>query len=199
VVHIADGCKLLIEQLYYLSQKSRLDEHVLFPEQVATILGARVEDTNTVVDFLETSGYIKCGRPFGKPYSWIKLTSKGQQLVVHASLLEQAFEVQPPTQLQPGISSQPPIAKPEESIRSHFEYAVHTRDTVNIQKLVEGTEFPMELVAEMKESLYHVAEALEQKDDGPLRELLTTLILKGGLETTLVGVKALLAVCGMEI
>ena len=60
------GCRLLLEQLYYLSQKNRLDKHILVPEQVAAILESRVEDTNTVVNFLEASGYVKCGRAFGK-------------------------------------------------------------------------------------------------------------------------------------
>ncbi|MCF8564378.1 hypothetical protein LLE49_06415 [Alicyclobacillus tolerans] len=182
MVHVAHRCRLLLEELYKLSRKSRLDEQLLFPEQVSAILHLDLDGTTAIVNSLEESGYIKCGRPFGKAFSWVKLTSKGMELLfLDSSESGQAFGEESPTAMPRG---------------NNRDKVLNGTESVSLR---ENGSVSAEILMEIKQSLFHVVEALEKKDDEPLREFLAKLILEGGLETTLVGVKALLSLHGAEI
>lgn len=183
MVNIAQGCRVLMLELYNLSQKSRLDEHVLLPEQVSTILKVDLQGTISIVESLEAAGYIKCGHPVGKPYSWIKLTRQGMQLVMNKAEFDRVFQQLP---------------SPETEVYSHLgdlEHAV-TANALQGNARVKDT---TDVLRDIKESLPAIIEALDKKEDGPLREYLSYLILQGGIDTTLMGVKALLIAYGIEI
>ncbi|KPV43945.1 hypothetical protein [Alicyclobacillus ferrooxydans] len=183
----AHRCRILLEQLYHLSQRSRLDEHFLFPEQVSAILHVGLDDTIDIVNFLEELGYIKCGRSFGTPYSWIRLTSKGLQLFMNPSEFEQAFQ-----QITSNVSLLETMSVKDQEDDS-TEDASFEPPSGGVHVL---SNVPPDTPADIKESLHYVIDRLAQNDDEPLRELLGNLILEGGLERTLAGVKGLLAVVG---
>lgn len=190
--NVAQGCRTLMLELYNISQKSRLDEHVLLPEQVSMLLKLDVEDTLSVVDYLEEAGYIKCGRPIGKPYSWVKLSVAGMKLIMDDSAFEKALQRLDPSASESSGHKTSPYSHNIDDV----EHIVTT--LFNLQGLSESANFP-ELHAEIKKSLSRVVECLRQEDDRPLKEFLSLLILKGGINTTMVGVKALLAVYGAEV
>lgn len=189
--NVAQGCRTLMLELYDLSQKSRLDEHVLVPEQVSMILKLDLQDTIAVVDYLEESGYLKCGRPVGKAYSWVKLSVAGMRLIMDAQAFEQAFQ-------HLDLSASKTTVSKTSSYSNNIGDVEHIVTTIfNLQGLSESSNIQA-LHAEINNSLSLVVESLRQQDDRPLKEFLSILILKGGVNTTLVGVKALLAVYGIE-
>ncbi|MFB5189539.1 hypothetical protein [Alicyclobacillus fastidiosus] len=175
MLDLEKGCRTLLLELFKLSQKTRLDEHILLPQQVAMILRVDLADTIVFVDFLEKKGYIRCGRPVGSHYSWIKLTSQGLELVMNPANLDTVFDVN-------AADETPMIAL----------------GAATLDKIAEGTDVPDETVLEIGQSLSDVVQALRQQNDEPLRAFLSDLILRGGIDTTMVGVKALLAAHGVE-
>ncbi|GMA64918.1 hypothetical protein NZD89_05930 [Alicyclobacillus fastidiosus] len=176
MLDLEKGCRTLLLELFKLSQKTRLDEHILLPQQVAMILRVDLADTIVFVDFLERKGYIRCGRPVGSHYSWIKLTSQGMELVMNPANLDTVFHVSASDEVQ-----------------------VLALGAATREKIAQGTDVPDETLFEIEQSLSDVVYALRQKDDQPLREFLSDLILRGGIDTTVVGVKALLAIHGVEL
>lgn len=166
------GCRTLLLELYNLSQKNRKDQQMLFPEQVSTVLQVVIKDTIPIVDCLEQSGYIKCGRPIGRTYSWVKLSQLGMELVKNTSAFNKEF---------PTYNSAATTSSAQSRIRQNETSSANTRST------------------SMNHSLASIVQSIRQGDDQPLREYLSALILQGGVNTTLDGVKALLATYKNEI
>ncbi|WAH37581.1 hypothetical protein [Alicyclobacillus dauci] len=172
ILELEKGSRTLLVELYRLSRKSRLDEHILVPEEVAKVLHVDVEETSVFVDFLEDKGYIRCGRPVGRQYSWVKLTSQGMDLVIDTKRLDNVFQV---------------TQNPRNSL-----YPIQI-DRSMLEQLAEGSHVSDDVLRQIEESLSDVIDALHQQDDEPLRRLISELVLTGGLDPTIIAIKALLA------
>jgi hypothetical protein len=180
VLNTAQGCRTLLLELYNLSQKSRKDQQMLFPEQVSAVLQVVLKDTIPIIDYLEKSGYIKCGRPIDRPYSWVKLSQPGMELVKDTSAFDKEF----PTYNSAATTS---------SYRSGVNAFEYTAPPAQPQAEQNEVNFTNIQFTSINPSLVSIVQSIRQGDDQPLREFLSILILQGGVNTTIGGVKALLA------